>query len=134
MDSSERLIFSLLFVVSVVLVLAIAVVVSPLWASMKTALLGFVGKAKFSLWVIMAICLLLVIREYLEQRKPDPDSLSEAGQSEAARHQRNMYIFTIPATIAAILKILLSLLPGFVQELNDLLEQIEVKQQTTGAQ
>jgi hypothetical protein len=143
MDSSEGMRHSAPFVVSVFLVLAIIVVVSPLWASLKTALLRFIGRAKLGVWVLLAICLFFILREYIKQRHFGVSSLSSAEQSDdfsdeahvdSLFHQRNMYIFAIPAILAAILIILLSFLPGFVQELNDLLEQIEVKQQTAGTQ
>jgi hypothetical protein len=139
-EAAYKLIFTVLCLVSTILVLAIIAVVFPLWASLKVALLLFVGKAKLALWFFMTFCTLLIIQEYLEELKyAEPKSDGPAAGLQAgppsfnySRHQRNMYLFVIPVILAVILKILISLLPGFVQELSDLQEQIEVKQKTAG--
>jgi hypothetical protein len=88
----------------------------------------------------MAFCTLLIIQEYLKQQKyaeniqetpTTPSSNTTLSPTaELFRHQRNMYLLAIPATLAMILTILLTLLPGFVLELSDLQEQIELKRQT----
>jgi hypothetical protein len=123
MESGGEFLFAFLSLISAVLVLAIIAVVFPLWASLKTTLLLFVRKAKFGLWLFLAFCALLILRESFQQR-------SDAGQPSFFLHERNVYLFALPAILTMILKILLSLLPGFVQELADLQEQIEVKQKT----
>jgi uncharacterized membrane protein YeiB len=140
MEAPSELIFTVLYLGSAILVLAIIAVVFPLWASLKVALLLFVGKAKLALWFFMGFCTLLILQEYSEERKyADQKSGAPAGVQSPGpspfvsyRHQRNMYLFAIPVILAVILNILLSLLPGFVQELRDLQEQIEVKQKTAG--
>jgi hypothetical protein len=129
MDATYGLIIVLLSLVSLVLVLAIIVVVLPLWASARAKILELAGRAQWSLWVVIGFCAILIVQEFQEQRR-----ISERRQEAMKaphpkhgphlmvpifRHQRNIYLFAIPAVLALILKILIRLLASFNSEMKE---------------
>jgi hypothetical protein len=130
MDPEYGVIFILLFIFSAVLVFAIFVMVLPLWESAHRKILQFALRTQFFLWVFIGFCGLLCLQEFQEQHRDaerrqkiaDGDRPHHASRVAIGmfKHQRNMYLLSIPSVVALILMILVRVLARFDKELNAL--------------